>query len=120
MFSFPLPIAAGVAAGGPFSPIVILLLGLLFVMAAACFVLISWLFHRLRTCHPAAYESIGSPSLFWNNSIRNNLWFLKFPFSSQAWELDDPQLSRVVLFLRIFLLFYVVLFLACVVLFLLG
>ena len=113
MFSVPLPIAAGVAAGGPFSPIMILLLGVLFVMAAAGLILISWLFHRLRNRHPSAYESIGSPSLFWNNSVRNNLLFLKFLFSSHAWELDDPQLSRVVLFLRVFLLVYVVLFLSC-------
>ena len=56
---------------------------LLMAMVATWFVLISWLFRRLRERHASTYEAMGSPTLFWNNSIRNNWLFMKFLFSSE-------------------------------------
>jgi hypothetical protein len=66
----------------------------LFAMVAVWFVLISWLFRRLRDHHASTYEAMGSPSLFWNNSMRNNWLFMKFLFGSQWRELGDPAIAN--------------------------
>ena len=83
----------------------------LMVMVLVWFVTISWFFHRLRTRHPSTYEAIGSPSLFWNNSMRNNWLFWKFLWSSRIHELDDPVAVRVSVFMRIWIVSYLILFL---------
>jgi hypothetical protein len=119
-FPVSLPIAAGFVAGSHFPPIVVPLFGLLLVMVSAWLILCSWLFHRLRARHPSTYESMGSPTLFWNNSVRNNWLFGRFLFTSQWRELDDPAVSRMVPLMRFLLVVYLVLFLACMVLFFLG
>jgi hypothetical protein len=55
--------------------------------------LVLWMFRRLRVRHAEAFEAIGSPSLFWNNSPRNNWLFLKFLFQGQWRQLGDRQLA---------------------------
>jgi hypothetical protein len=90
------------------------LFGTLFILIAVWFGLIVWFFRRLRVRHPAAFEAIGSPSLFWNNSMRNNWLFLKFLFQSQWRELGDPQLSAVARGMQIFLIVYTAYFAALV------
>jgi hypothetical protein len=87
-----------------------LLFGLLLVMVAIWFALILWLFKRLRLRHPSVFESLGSPSLFWNNSPRNNLRFLGFLFGSEPRQLQDQTIVRVCVFMRVFLAAYVILF----------
>lgn len=72
--------------------------------------LMVWLFRRPRLQHSSVFESLGSPSLFWYNSPRNNLRFLKFPFSSEPRQLQDRTLVRVCVFMRVFLVSYLVLF----------
>lgn len=104
-----LPFVFGVA-GGPFPRAAIPLFGLLATMVAIWFLLVSWLFRRLRDCHHATYQAIGEPSLFWNNSPRNNWLFLKFLLSSQWRELNDSTISRIVAILRVWLVVYPILF----------
>jgi hypothetical protein len=66
---------------------------LLMALAIIWLALILWIFHRLRHRHIATYESIGSPSLFCNNSMRNNWLFFKFLFGGQWRDLGDRALS---------------------------
>jgi len=88
----------------------------LLAMVITWFVTLSWFFRRLRTRHAETYESLGSPSLFWNNSPRHNWLYLKFLFSSRWRVLDDPSIGRAVRFMRIFLGVYVLLLIAVAVL----
>jgi hypothetical protein len=86
----------------------------LMMMAGVWLASIAWLFRRLRTRHASAYEAMGSPSLFRNNSPRTVPWFLAFLFSPAHHELRDGPASRVVLFLRAFLVLYLVAFFATI------
>jgi hypothetical protein len=85
---------------------------ILLAMVMIWFGLILWLFRRLRTHHASTYEALGSPTLFWNNSPANNLRLLGFIFSAKTRELQDPAMFRICKFMRIFLVAYVVVFLA--------
>jgi hypothetical protein len=87
-------------------------IGLLFVAAIVWLVLISWVFRRLRRIHPAAYEAIGSPSLLWNNSMRNNWLFFNFLFRSRWRSLGDSRLSVAARGMQALLIVYVVGFVA--------
>jgi hypothetical protein len=86
------------------------LFGLVLAMLVIWFALILWLFRRLRLRHPSAFESAGSPSLFWNNSPRNNLVFIRFLFSSEPRQLQDQTLIRVCMSMRVLIAAYVLLF----------
>lgn len=95
------------------SDAVIAAAGLLAAMSLACIGLIVWLLGRLRSRHAAIYESIGSPDLFWNNSTRSSVQFLKFLFSGSAWKcLDDRPLHVVVRLMQVFFLFFIMTFVA--------
>jgi hypothetical protein len=86
------------------------LLALLMVMAVTWLVILSWLFGRLRTRHPSTYESIGSPSIFWNNSVRNNWLLWKFLWSSHSRKVDDSAIARIIYVMRIFFVCYIIVF----------
>jgi hypothetical protein len=86
----------------------------LLAMVAVWFVLISWLFRRLKRQHPAMYERLGSPSLFWNNSIRNNWLFMKFLLGSRWRELGDASVATACRFMRVFLVVYLMLLVALI------
>lgn len=78
-----------------------------------CAVIIGlYLSHRvykiLENRHPEKYEAMGKPSLIMNNSISNNISFIKFLFKREWRELDDPALSKLSLFLLIFSLAYLI------------
>jgi hypothetical protein len=70
-----------------------ILFATLFVLAFVWIGLVLWMFRRLRVQHVETFEAIGSPSLFWNNSPRNNWLFLKFLFQGQWQLLEDRQLA---------------------------
>jgi hypothetical protein len=86
--------------------------GILFAMAVIWLGLIFWMFRRLRVRHVATYEAIGSPSLFWNNSMRNNWLFIKFLFQGQWRSLDDAQLAGVARFMQVMFVVYIAGFIA--------
>ena len=87
-------------------------IGTLFVAVIVWLALVLWFFQRLRHRHAATYEAIGSPSLFWNNSMRNNWLFNKFLFQRQWQSLGDAQLSAVARIMQIFLVLYLFAFAA--------
>jgi len=94
---------------------VIVLFPILLAMVAVWFPMVIWVFSRLRTRHPEKYEQLGSPSLIWNNSMRNQWLFTKFMFSGQFHEFVDVALSRAIIFMRVWLIAYLVLFLTLLV-----
>ena len=79
-------------------------------MVLTWFALVAWLYRRLRMYHPETYESIGSPTLFWNNSPRNGWLLTKYTFRPIPTSAEDRALSRVLVVMKIFLVTYCVLF----------
>ena len=59
-----------------------------------------WLHHRLRTCHPAIFEDLGSPPLF-PHRWRHRGWLDDFIFSSRGFYLNDPDLAKAVIVGRV-------------------
>jgi hypothetical protein len=55
---------------------------------------ISYFFRYLRQHHEAVWIELGSPSLFLNNSIRNNLLVLKFLVLRRYRRIKDPRAIR--------------------------
>ena len=78
----------------------------LFSLAATWLLLVAWCFHRLRVQHAATYEAIGSPSLFRNNSMRNNWLFMKFLYEGQWQSLDDAALAAVARLMQVLFVVY--------------
>ena len=73
--------------------IFIILFGVLFCSVFVWFFLCFRIFEILETRHPETYEAMGKPTLIINNSISNNISFLKFLFKRESKELNDPALS---------------------------
>lgn len=84
----------------------------LMAMAIIWFPLIVWVFRRLRIQHAAIYEELGSPTLIWNNSMRNQWLFFKFLFQGHWKSLGDQPLSKAAGFMRVWLVLYMVGFIA--------
>ena len=82
----------------------------LFALLALYFVLVSWLQRRLKKLHPTAYEAMGSPTLFWNNSMRNGWLFAKFLLGSGWRDLDDPAIAVGRQWIFVVFVLYLVLF----------
>jgi hypothetical protein len=101
-----------------FTNVSIALFFTLFGMAFVWFALVFWFFRRLRLRHPAAYEAIGSPTLFWNNSMRNNWLFLKFLYTSSWRTLADPGLSFAARLMQVWTVVYILGFAVLLILFL--
>ena len=78
------------------------------------FVAISRFFTYMASNHIAKYKEVGSPTLFANNTPRNNISFLKFILGNNYKNLDDPTLNKMCDFLKKFFYSYssVFLFLA--------
>lgn len=95
------------------------LLGVLFSMVMVC-VLLSWLFRRLRRDYPSTHEAIGSPSLFWDNSLRTNWLLMRFFFRSQWQGLGDSAVANVCRFMRIFLGAYLLIFVGSILVLIFG
>lgn len=82
----------------------------LIVLAVVWLTLVLWMFRRLRTQHAETFEAIGSPSLFWNNSLKNNWLFLKFLFQGQWQQLGDRLLAIGARVMQVLLITYLTLF----------
>ena len=87
------------------------LFGAMLIMVVIWFVVITRLFNQLRDKYPAIYENLGSPSLFYNNSMKTNHLFLRFLCKKEFEVLDDPPLVKLCRFARIYLASFMILFL---------
>ena len=72
------------------------------IMVLIWFIKISKLFSYLRENHPGEYTAIGEPSLFMNNTPKNNILFLRFILGTRPQTIDDPQLALSCTFLKRF------------------
>ncbi len=93
------------------------LLFLLFVLCAlVSYAMMTQLYRILRERHPAVYDSLGQPTLFWNNSMKNGFAVLAFILGGRFRETHDPEVIRLCRFIRVFSYAYWVFFVAVVVL----
>lgn len=83
---------------------------LLFCSVFVWFYLCYKMFSILRIRHPEKYEAIGKPSLIMNNSISNNLLFMKFLFKREWRDLNDEGLAQLGKSMLVFFSLYMVLF----------
>ena len=74
------------------------------------FILIVRYFNYLRERHPVAYEKIGKPSLFMNNTPRNNILTLRFIMGAESMSTGDHVLESKTKTLRLILYLYFSLF----------
>lgn len=81
-------------------------------MIIVWFVLIKLLLRRLEQLHPAKYEAMGRPSLFFRNTPDTNFATLKFLFTRQHKTLNDQYLSRLSDAMLVFFAIYLPLFLS--------
>jgi hypothetical protein len=56
--------------------------------------LVARLFSRLREHCPAVYDSLGSPSLIFNNTPKNNMLFLRWLWGRDYDDLSDADTVR--------------------------
>jgi hypothetical protein len=70
----------------------------------------------LRERHRAVYDSLGQPTLFWNNSMKNSFAVLAFILGGRFSETHDSEVIRLGRFLRAFSYAYWAFFIAVVVL----
>lgn len=80
------------------------------IMAIIGFITVDYLFKLIKKNYPAKYKELGEPSLFYNNSIKNNLLFFKFIFFGDYKNLDNRRINSISNFLRIFFVIYSLLF----------
>ncbi|HEU4627466.1 MAG TPA: hypothetical protein VFS52_22115 [Steroidobacteraceae bacterium] len=72
-----------------------------FVGTCVYLVLMHFLFRRLLSHHMAAYESLGSPTLFLNNSIQNGFRVLRWLWRKEFLDLADNQTVRLAGIVRV-------------------
>jgi hypothetical protein len=93
---------------------------LIFLVFAVCFVVsyatMAQLHRILRERHPAIYESLGQPTLFWNNSPKNSLAVVGYILSGRFKETGDAEVIRLCRFIQAFSYTYWAFFVAVVVL----
>ena len=86
-------------------------IGILIAMIVAWFFMLARLFAHLSKDHPAKYEAMGRPGLFWRSNISNQLAATKFLFLREHRALGDSKLSklsdRMLLFLAVYIIFFI-------------
>src|SRR5438045_3264864 len=86
---------AGTPIAEPFVPVFQTGLAIGMCALLVWFCLCRWTFRRLRTRHALLYESLGSPTLFQNNTPRTMTLFLKFLYGFSWRRLGDATLVGV-------------------------
>jgi hypothetical protein len=59
------------------------------------------LYRILRDRHPAVYESLGQPTLFWNNSPRHGFAMMRFILGGHFSDTGDAELISLCRFIRV-------------------
>ena len=83
-------------------------------------ILISRLFSRLETRCGEVWQSLGRPSLFLNNSIRNNGLVLRWLWSKEFLGLRDREIVRLAGIVRVLFITLLITFAILVAPFLIG
>ena len=95
-----------------FAPVIFLVFLISFIVSYA---MMAQLHRVLRERHPAIYDSLGQPTLFWNNSMKNSFGVLGFILSGRFRETHDAEVIRLCRFIRAFNYAYLAFFVAVVV-----
>jgi hypothetical protein len=88
---------------------------LVIALGVACVVgiLLFLLFNSyLRRRHPDVWDSLGSPGLIRNNSLRETLLFLKFLFRREYLKVNDVRLHRLAQASLVWFVFYILFFIS--------
>jgi hypothetical protein len=88
-----------------------ILFGVLFIAIFVWFFLCNKMFKTLALRHPEKYEAMGKPSLIMNNSLSNNVSFIKFLFKREWRDLNDPSVTSLGKIMCVFIMLYLALFL---------
>lgn len=96
------------------------LFGIMLCSVFVWFFLCYRLFKILENRHPEKYESMGKPSLIMNNSLSNNIKFMKFLYKREWRELDDSGLATLSKAMLVFFVIYMISFLTLILLVSLG
>ncbi len=83
----------------------------LFASVFLWFFLVWRLFNILKEDHPEKFESMGSPTLFCNNSPRTSVKLMKFIFKRQYLELESSRVLKLGNVMFAFAIIYIGLFL---------
>ena len=70
----------------------------------------------LRKNHPEIWNGLGSPTLFINNSVKNNRLVLKFLWRKEYLQVDDTKLHRIASANHYFGIFYITFFIVSIIL----
>lgn len=65
---------------------------------------------RLKSQHYSTWQSIGSPTFIFNNSIRNQRLFLTFLKEKSYVNLNDSVLNKLAVFMNYFINIYLIVF----------
>ena len=84
--------------------------GVLIVSVFVWFGFCRRLFMLLETRQPEKYNELGRPSLIMNNSISNNIAFMRFLLKREYIELNDPVILNLAQTMRVFVVCYFILF----------
>ncbi len=88
--------------------------GFLFLAVFVWFWLCIKLFKLLKERQPEAYIKMGSPGMFKNNTLSNNITFMKFLFKKEWQQLGDEAIGKLGNIMLSFILAYSVLFIVFV------
>lgn len=72
--------------------------GTVFVLVAATIIYliaVSAMLSKLRRNHVATFRDLGEPSLFTNNTMSNGARVVRFVFSREYKNLNDPDIDRI-------------------------
>jgi hypothetical protein len=89
----------------------LILFGVLFISVFVWFFLCNKMFKKLALKHPEKYEAMGKPSLIMNNSLSNNISFMKFLFKREWRDLNDQSVASLGKIMSVFIALYLALFL---------
>jgi hypothetical protein len=84
--------------------------GVMFVSVFVWFGLCHRLFKLLEARHPEKFSEMGRPSLIMNNSVSNNISFMKFLLKREYRELNAPLISNLGRAMRVFFVVFCVVF----------
>lgn len=86
----------------------------LFILILILFIFGIFLTHRfikeLKNNHQEVWKSLGSPTMFLNNSIYNNAKFFDFVVRKRYLTTDDQKLIKLGKILRTYSIFYLIIF----------
>jgi len=68
------------------------------------------LFNSLKVHHPETYVKMGSPGLLRNNTLSNNILFIKFLFKKEWRKLNDKNIEDLGNIMYLFIIIYAFLF----------